>query len=235
MDTIVRRLLSRIEFQNSLQAYIQIVKNLDVTGFRSLGEAYLELTRPRRKLGRRFFTDKSLTNFGQVGLIQLILPNARIVDIRRHPLDCGWSCFKSHFSGSQPFSHRLNDIGHRYADYFAIMTHFERVLPGRIHRVIYENLISDQESEVRRLFDYLGLPFEKQCLRFYENRRAVVRPSSEQVRTPLYKSGIGQWQPYEAWLGPPKTALGQALAHYAAMPRPAASREDGRDASNFLI
>ena len=201
-----------------MQAYAQTLSRLDAKDFRSLGQGYLELTHRRRKLGRPFFTDKALANFGQIGLIHLILPNAKIIDVRRHPLDCGWSCFRSHFPGGMPFSHRLSDIGRHYADYIALMAHFERVLPGRVHRVIYEDLVADPETEVWRLFDYLGLPFEEQCLNFHENKRAVITLSAEQVRMPLYKSGVGQWRPYEAWLGPLKAALGPVLDDYPDSP-----------------
>jgi hypothetical protein len=179
----------------------------------------LELTLRRRKSGRPFFTDKALTNFVSVGLIHLILPKAKIIDARRHPLDCGWSCFKSHFPGGQPFSHELSDIGRQYSDYVRLMAHFDRVLPGRIHRVIYEDLVANPETEIRRLLDYLGLPFEEQCLRFHENKRLVRTLSGDQVRVPLYKSGVGQWHAYEQWLGPLKTALGDVLTSYPAAPK----------------
>jgi hypothetical protein len=167
---------------------------------------------------RRHFTDKGLTNFGYIALIHLALPNAKVIDARRHPLDCGWSCFKSRFPSGQPFAHRLADIGKHYANYARLMAHFDRVLPGRIHRVIYEDLIANPEMEVRRLLDYLGLPFEEACLRFHENKRAANTLSSTQVRVPLYKTGVAQWQSYEPWLGPLKTALGDILERYSGAP-----------------
>jgi len=185
---------------------------------RSIGEYYLQSTGPRRKLGRAHFTDKTLTNFWHVGLIHLVLPNAKIIDTRRNPLDCGWSCFKSHFPKGQSFSHKLSDIGRHYVDYVRLMTHFDRVLPGKIHRVIYEALIADPEAEIMRLFAYLELPFEKQCLQFHENRRPVRTLSMDQVREPLYTSGIGQWRPYEPWLGNLKTTLGAVLEKYPDVP-----------------
>lgn len=197
------------------QSYIESLDRIEFDQFRLLGEAYLELVSHRRTGNRRFFTDKTLSNYCYIGLIHLMLPDARIIDIRRHPLDCGWSCFKSQFAGGgQPFSYNLGDIGRHYADYAALMAHFDRVLPGRIHRMHYENLLADPEQELARLFAYLNLPFEEQCLRFYENRRSVATLSSEQVRRPLYKSGVGQWRPYEPWLGPLKSALGSALETY---------------------
>jgi tetratricopeptide (TPR) repeat protein len=208
------------EFRTGLvNALPRVLQRLKADDFRLLGEEYLELTGSRRTLGRPIFTDKALRNFGYVGLIHLILPNAKIIDVRRHPLDCGWSCFKSNFPGGQPFSNNLGDIGRHYANYVRLMAHFDSLLPGRIHRVIYEDLIADSEKEIRRLFDYVGLPFEEQCLRFHENKRAVATISSEQVRRPLYNGGIAQWGPYETWLGPLKAALGTVLDSYPHAPK----------------
>jgi hypothetical protein len=146
-----------------------------------------------------------------------MLPNAKIIDARRHPLDCGWSCFRSQFRGSH-FSLRLSDIGNDYVNYVRLMAHFDQVLPGRIHRVIHENLLVEPETEIRRLFQYLELPFEDRCLRFHENARAIATQSSEQVRRPLNKSGMGQWLPYEPWLAPLKNALGSVLDCYPDVP-----------------
>jgi len=202
----------------SAPPYAQAVRGLDADLARTLAEHYLALTGARRITRKPFFTDKALSNWYQGGLIHLILPNAKIVDTRRHPLDCSWSCFKSHFPKGQPFSHRLNEIGRHYSDYVALMTHFDRVLPGRIHRVVYESLIADPEGEVRRLFEYLELPFEPQCLSFHENPRRARTLSAEQVRLPLYKSGVGQWNAYEPWLGPLKAALGPVLKTYPNAP-----------------
>lgn len=230
LDTVIGRQLStlndarpvhefwidgRFEFRRGLiEALPRAVKELDKGHFHSLGEEYLEFTSRHRATTRAHFTDKGLRNFGHVGLIPLMLPNAKIIDARRHPLDCGWSCFRSDFPSGQPFAHRLADIGRIYADYVTLMEHFDRVLPGRVHRVLYEDLIADPESEIRRLLEYLGLGFEAQCLRPHENRRTAGTISSEQVRAPLYGSGIGQWRPYEQWLGPLKSALGAALDRY---------------------
>jgi tetratricopeptide (TPR) repeat protein len=208
-----------LEFRRGLtEAFPHVLPRLDAVDFRSLGEAYLAAGRRLRRTERPFFTDKGLRNFGYAGLIHLILPQARIIDVRRHPLDCGWSIFRSHFPGGQPFSTRLADIGRHYANYVSLMAHFDQVLPNRIHRIIYEDLVADPEKELRRLFAYLELPFEAQCLRFHENRRAVGTISAAQVRTTLYASGVAQWTPYEQWLGPLKSALGTVLDHYPLAP-----------------
>ena len=157
-------------------------------------------------------------NFAHVGLIHLMLPNARIIDARRHPLGCCFSGFKQHFARGQNFSYGLDDIGRYYADYVALMAHFDAVLPGRVHRVIYERMVDDTETEVRRLLDYCGLPFEEACLRFYENDRAVRTASSEQVRQPIFRDGVDQWRHYEPWLDPLEAALGPVLDAYPAAP-----------------
>ena len=153
-----------------------------------------------------------------VGLIQLILPNARIVDARRHPLGCCFSCFKQQFARGQSFTYGLEDLGLSYRDYVALMHHVDAVLPGRVHRVFYEDMVSDTEAEVRRLLAYCGLPFEEACLRFYENERAVRTASSEQVRLPVFRDALEHWRHYEPWLDPLKSALGPVLAAYPAIP-----------------
>jgi hypothetical protein len=152
-------------------------------------------------------------------MIHLLLPNAKIIDARRHPLACCFSNFKQHYARGQLFSYDLADVGHFYRDYVELMAHFDEVLPGRVHRVIYERLVEDTEAEVRRLLDYCGLPFEEGCLRFFENARPVRTASSEQVRQPIYREGIEHWRHYEEWLGPLKAALGPVLEKYPAVPR----------------
>src|SRR5262249_33679134 len=149
--------------------YPQALAQLTQQELRDLGEEYLERTRIQRRLGRPFFIDKMPNNFLHVGLIQLILPNAKIVDARRHPLACGFSCFKQHFARGQGFTYDLADIGRYYADYVELMSHYDSVLPGRVHRVHYESMVQDFEGNVRRLLDACGLPFEEACLRFYQN------------------------------------------------------------------
>jgi predicted Zn-dependent protease len=185
---------------------------------RRLGERYLSSTRVHRKTAAPFFVDKMPNNCLYVPLIHLMLPNARIIDARRHPLGCCFSSFKQHFARGQSFTYDLDDLGRYYRDYVDVMAHMDAVLPGRVHRVFYESVIEDTETEVRRLLDYCRLPYEESCLKFYENERPVRTASSEQVRQPIFKDGIDHWRHYEPWLGPLKDALGAVLDHYPAVP-----------------
>ena len=195
--------------------YHEALARLTRDDLRELGERYLARTRVHRKLGRPFFIDKMPNNFAHVGLIHAILPNAKIIDARRHPLACCFSGFKQHFAHGQGFTYGLDNVGRYYRDYVELMRHFDTVLPGRVHRVIYEELVANTEPEVRRLLDHCGLPFDDACLRFFENERPVRTASSEQVRQPIYTSGVDHWQHYEPWLDPLKNALGPALTDYA--------------------
>ncbi|MBV9993199.1 MAG: sulfotransferase [Alphaproteobacteria bacterium] len=183
-----------------------------------LGARYVESTRPHRKTDRPRFLDKMGANFTHVGLIALILPNAKIVDMRRHPMACGFSNFVQHFAQGQHNAYRLSDIGQLTRDYVALMAHFDRAMPGRVHRVLYERLVADPEAELRRLLDYLELPFEAQCLDFHKTARVVTTASSEQVRRPIAKDAIPQWRHYEPWLEPLKAALGPVLEAYPGVP-----------------
>ncbi|HEV2748378.1 MAG TPA: sulfotransferase [Allosphingosinicella sp.] len=187
----------------------------DIAG---LGEDYLQRTRIQRKTDRPLFIDKMPNNWAHIGLIRLILPNARIIDARRHPVACCFSNFKQHFARGQGFTYDLEDLGRYYSDYVTLLRHYDEVLPGRVHRVLHEALVDDPEAELRRLLDYLGLPFDEACLRFYENERAVRTASSEQVRRPINREGMDQWRPFEPWLGPLKAALGPVLDHYPEAP-----------------
>ena len=200
-------------------AYAEVLGRKSAEELRKLGEQYLERTRIQRKTGRPYFVDKMPNNFLHVGLIHLILPNAKIIDARRHPLACGFSNFRQLYGRGQTFSYDQVDIGRFYRDYVDLMAHFDEVLPGRVHRVVYERMVEDTEGEVRRLLDYCGLPFEAGCLRFFDNERPVRTASSEQVRRPIYRDGIDHWRHFEAWLEPLKSALGPALAAYPAVPR----------------
>ena len=198
--------------------YPEVLAELSPDERRALGAEYLERTRIQRKTGRPFFIDKMPNNFAHVGLIHLILPDAKIIDARRHPLGCCFSAFKQHFARGQAFTYDLAELGRYYADYVELMAHFDAVLPGRVHRVFYESMIDDTETEVRRLLDYCGLPFEESCLRFYENERAVRTASSEQVRRPIFREATDHWRRFDPWLDPLKAALGQVLQCYPMVP-----------------
>ena len=196
------------------ERYPRILHELGADDLQALGEEYVETTRIHRQ-GAAFFTDKMPNNFRHIGLIHLILPNAKIIDARRHPMDCCWSGFKQLFAEGQEFTYSLEDIGNYYRGYVDLMAHWERVLPeGRILRVQHEDVLDDLEGQVRRILDYCGLPFDQACVDFHKTDRAVRTASSEQVRKPINKSGVEQWRPYEAHLEPLKTALGPALTHY---------------------
>jgi predicted Zn-dependent protease len=185
---------------------------------RSLGEGYLESTRVHRKTDAPYFIDKMPNNCLYVGLIHLILPNAKIIDARRHPLGCCFSAFKQHFARGQGFTYSLADLGRYYREYVELMAHFDAVLPGRVHRVLYESVIEDTETEVRRLLEHCGLPFDERCLRFYETERPVRTASSEQVRQPIFKEGTEYWRRFEPWLGTLKQELGAVLDAYPGVP-----------------
>jgi tetratricopeptide (TPR) repeat protein len=185
----------------------------------ALGRRYLDQTRPSRVGGKPYFIDKTPSNFFHVGLIRLILPNARIIDARRSALACCFSNFKQHFQAGVWFSYNLDDIGRFYRSYVQLMAHYDSVLPGRVHRVHYERLVSDLSGEVRKLLEYCGLPFEEQCLRFHETQRIVQTASSEQVRTPLFAEGVDQWRNFEPWLGELKRALGDLIPQDSAASR----------------
>ena len=194
------------------------VGDLGADEVRALGEEYLDRTRVQRKTDRPFFIDKLPNNWAHIGLIKLILPNAKIVDARRHPLASCFSNFKQHFARGQSFTYGLADVGRYYAAYVALMAHFDRVLPGAIHRVIYEQLVDDTDTQIRALLAGMGLPFEDACLRFWETERAVRTASSEQVRRPINREGLEPWLPFDAWLDPLKAALGDVLTCYPAVP-----------------
>jgi len=201
--------------------YPQPVAALDRQEIEACAARYLSRTRPFRPLGRPHFVDKMLGNFGHIGFIHLMFPHAAIIDARRHPLACGFSCHKQLFIRGQKFTYDLRELGLYYRDYVTLMEHFDAVLPGRVHRVHYEQLVSDPEGELRKLLDYCGLPFEEQCLRFYENPRVVHTISSEQVRQPIYAESLDQWRHYEPWLGPLQQALGDLVERYPSFPRTA--------------
>ena len=199
-------------------AYPDVLAALSAGELAALGEEYLQRAAAYRKTRAPFFIDKTPNNFAHIGLIQLILPNAKIIDARRHPVGCCFSAFKQHFAIGQAFTYSLSDLARYYRDYVELMAHFDAVLPGRLHRVIYEDLVADPEAEVRRLLAYCGLAFEDACLRFYENPRAVRTASSEQVRQPIFTDATHHWRHFEPWLAPLIEGLGDVLDTYPEAP-----------------
>ena len=200
------------------EPYPASIANIPTADFAELGNGYLARARHHRKTARPYFIDKLPNNWENLGLILSILPNAKIIDARRHPMACGFSNFKQLYARGQEFSYSLDWMGRYYADYVRMMRHFDEILPGRIHRVIHEQLIETPEGEIRRLLDYIGVPFEEACLRFYETERPVRTPSAGQVRQPLNRKGMEQWLNFEPWLGELKEALGPVLTAYPNVP-----------------
>ena len=176
------------------------------------GDAYIRDTMIHRKKGRPYFIDNMPNNFRHIGLIHMILPNAKIIDARRGAMGCCFSGFKQLFAEGQEFTYGLEEIGHYYKDYVALMAHFDAVLPGKILRVKYEDVVSDLETQVRRLLDFCGLAFEQSCIDFHQTERAVRTASSEQVRQPIFKSGVDQWEHFSAYLDPLRNILGPELS-----------------------
>ncbi|HLZ97232.1 MAG TPA: sulfotransferase [Steroidobacteraceae bacterium] len=187
----------------------------EMTGadFLRLGEKYLNDTRIHRT-GKPRFIDKMPNNFRHIGLIHLILPNARIIDARREPMACCFSNLKQLFAAGQEFTYSVEDIARYYRTYLELMEHWNSALPGRVLKVLHEDVVDDLEGNVRRILDFCGLDFEPACLEFYKNERSVRTASSEQVRQPIYREGLDQWRHYEPWLAPLKDALGDALVRY---------------------
>jgi Tfp pilus assembly protein PilF len=192
----------------------EAINELDHAQIRMIGQEYIERTRPFRLTDRPFFVDKLPGNWFNLALIRIALPNARIVDARRHPMACGFSNFKQNYASGATFSYDLGWIGAFYRDYWRFMQHFEAIEPGVVCRMLNERLIDDPEGEVRRMLDHLGLPFDPACLEFHKNERAVRTPSAEQVRKPINREGVDYWRHYEPWLGEMKQALGEALEHW---------------------
>jgi tetratricopeptide (TPR) repeat protein len=193
--------------------YPETVGGAPVGLLTALGSRYLEETAPLRA-GREHFTDKLPNNFSHVGLIHAILPQATIIDARRHPLDCCFSTFKQHFAEGQTFSYDLDDLGRYYRCYLSLMDHWDSVLPGKVLHVQYEELVCDPETHIRRLLDHCRLPFEDACLTFHLTRRSVRTASAEQVRQPIYTSGVGYWRHFENELQPLRRALGGCLERF---------------------
>ncbi len=204
---LAKRLRGRGGDRPGSPRYPRILAEIDDSFFRRFGEQFIEDTRAYRG-SAPFFIDKMPNNFFHIGLIKLILPNAKVIDARRHPMACCFSGFKQLFGEGQEFSYGLREIGNYYRQYVRLMDHWERMLPGFVLRVHYEDVVGDLEPQVRRLLDFCGLPFEASCLEFHRTERTIRTPSAQQVRQPIYKSGLQQWRHFEPWLGPLRAALG---------------------------
>ena len=192
----------------ALPSYLDGLLALDREGLAPFGRRYLDGTRIQRKTARPYFIDKMPNNFAHIGLIHLILPNAKIIDARRGAMATGFSAFKQHFSRGQGFTYNLTELGQYYREYCELMQHYEATLPGRVHRIDHEALVADSRPEIERLLNHCGLGFEEGCLNFYANDRSVRTASSEQVRQPLTSKWIDQWRNYAPWLGPLAAELG---------------------------
>ncbi|MEM7666279.1 MAG: sulfotransferase [Pseudomonadota bacterium] len=204
---LAHRLRGRKAGQSLYPANLHDLTPADLTKF---GEQFIADTAVHRQ-GAPFFIDKMPNNFRHIGLIHLILPNAKIIDARRDPMDCCFSGFKQLFAQGQEFTYGLTEIGRYYADYVDLMEHWDSVLPGKVLRVQHEDVLNDLEGQTRRMLDFLGVPFEEACLEFHKTDRAVRTASSEQVRQPINRKGQGAWKPFEPWLGELKTALGDLV------------------------
>jgi tetratricopeptide (TPR) repeat protein len=209
----ISRKLANRKREHSAGDYPEILETLTPEKFLALGEGYLASTRIQRS-GTPYFIDKMPNNFLHIGLIHLILPNSKIIDARRHPMAGCFAGFKQLFAQGQTFTYDLEHIGYYYRNYVKVMDHWDTVLPGRVLRVQYEDVVADTEQQIRRILDYCELPFEEQCLRFYDTDRAIRTPSSEQVRQPIFTEGLEQWRNFEKHLDPLKEALGPLLERY---------------------
>jgi tetratricopeptide (TPR) repeat protein len=193
--------------------YPGALAGLTAEELRQLGEKYIRDTRIHRT-NRPYFIDKMPNNFRHLGLIHLILPNARIIDARREPMACCFSNLKQLFANGQEFTYSIEDIARYYRTYLDLMEHWDEALPGRVLRVHHQDVVDDLEGNVRRIFDFCGLEFEVGCVEFYKNERSVRTASSEQVRRPIFREGLDQWRNFERWLGPLREALGDAVSRY---------------------
>ena len=194
--------------------FAAVLRGLENSDFKSFAERYFDISSRSRRTQRPYLTDKYPGNWKFVGLIHCMLPNARIIDVRRNPMDCCFANYVRYYGTSVDHSFSQAGMARYYADYVAAMRHFDEVLPGRVHRLIHDDLVDDLKGEVRRLLDYVGVPFDENCLRFFETRRAVLTPSSEQVRQPINRKGFGRWRNYEPWLGELKDGLGETLDNW---------------------
>lgn len=204
-------------FVNEEPRYPKILADLSGKQLRAMGEAFLRDTQIHRQGAPRFI-DKMPNNFMHIGLIHLILPNARIIDARRHPMACCFSGFKQLFADGQEFTYGLAEIARYYRAYVDLMAHWDSVLPGKVLRVHYEHVVADLEGQVRRILDYLELPFEEACLRYHETDRSIRTPSSEQVRQPIYQAGLEQWRKFEPYLGELQERMEDLIEAYPPAP-----------------
>ena len=207
---LAKRLRGRDADQDGTPRYPAILGDLDNDLFAQFGEQFIDQTRIYRGSGQ-LFIDKMPNNFFHIGLIKLILPNAKIIDARRHPMACCFSGYKQLFGEGQEFSYGLSQIGEYYKEYVRLMAHWDAVLPGHVLRVNHEDVVADLETQVHRILNYCGLEFESACLEFHKTERTVRTPSAEQVRQPIYTSGLEQWKNFEHYLAPLKEALGSTL------------------------
>ena len=204
----IARRLSGKQRRSDTSRYPQVLAELGAKEIGELGTEYIARTEVHRSGGAHFI-DKMPNNFAHIGLIHLMLPNAKIIDARRHPMACCFSGFKQLFASGQNFSYSLEEVGQYYLDYVDFMLHWEQVLPGRVLRVDYESVVANTETEIRRMLDYCGLAFEPGCMEFHRTERAVRTASSEQVRQPIYSGAVEQWRNFETNLGPLKAMFPQ--------------------------
>jgi hypothetical protein len=197
--------------------YPGVLAGLKPEELRQLGEKYVRDTRIHRT-ERPHFIDKMPNNFRHLGLIHLILPNAKIIDARREPMACCFSNLKQLFANGQEFTYSIEDIGRYYRTYLELMEHWDAVMAGKVLRVHHEDVVDDLEGNVRRILDFCGLEFEPGCVEFYKTERSVRTASSEQVRQPIFREGLDQWRNYEPWLGPLREVLGDAVSRYRGSP-----------------
>lgn len=212
----VQRLVMELQGRDpdmSNPRYPRVLAELNPEDFLRFGQKYLSDTRFYRT-DKPYFIDKMPNNFRHIGLIHLLLPNARIIDARREPMACCFSNLKQLFANGQEFTYGIEDIARYCRTYLELKRHWDEVLPGRILRVWHEDVVADLEGNVRRILDFCGLPFEAACVEFYRTERSILSASSEQVRQPIFREGLDQWKNYEPWLGPLKDALGDALVRY---------------------
>jgi hypothetical protein len=195
--------------------YPGVLAELPPEEFMRLGEKYLNDTRVYRT-DKPYFIDKMPNNFRHIGLIHLMLPNAKIIDARREPMACCFGNLKQLFANGQEFTYSIEDIARYYRTYLELMRHWDEVLPGRILRIHHESVVDDVEGNVRRLLEFCGLEYEPACVAFHETERSVRTASSEQVRQPIFREGLDQWKRYEQWLAPLKDELADALIRYKA-------------------